>query len=432
MIVFVELIIIVFLLMILNIIGLGQSSPEMMGLAFFVSITFILFHSAKKILSNSSEKIIFWLSYILKIGYLVYIIHGVTLGNPSLDSDAGRFWDVASMYYHNDFQVKYTAFPYLLNWEFHIFGKNIACCLLVNIFSTMITVLIIFDLLNKLGVGRRARLISGSIICFMPYIIVTSLSLLRESYYLIFIAFSELLFYIHLKYKDKAYLFLAVMSTLPVLIMHIGYFPLPMLYFIFSMKHNNYRRRNEQLYLLCEFIVLLLFIYLVTNLNSVSYIFNNNTSSVEDLLKKISGKTYHYSTLNAGSVYLIDMQVSSWDQAILFFIMKVIYYLFSPLPTNWRGFIDVGAFVFDSLIHFYVLIIGIKFFYAKKKASGLNNGCSNIERCMVWIGLWQILTCAVVFALGTSTAGTAIRHRDALVAIEVVILAISLNTKRNL
>lgn len=46
------------------------------------------------------------------------------------------------------------------------------------------------------------------------------------------------------------------------------------------------------------------------------------------------------------------------------------------------------------------------------------------------MGLWQILLCAVVFGLGTTTAGTAIRHRDVLLPIEVFILAICLQNKK--
>ena len=199
-----------------------------------------------------------------------------------------------------------------------------------------------------------------------------------------------------------------------------------------SMKFSKTVTKKELIVAVLQLSILLLFIITVLNVGSIGYIARGGVFSADDVFHRISGESYHRSTLDAGSAYLLNLQAHSWSEAILYTPIKTFYYLFSPLPTNWRGLVDVAAFLLDSCVHFYVIFNAFSYLKQVKRTT-INNsalGNSKIGTYLVRTGVWQILLCAIVFGLGTSTAGTAIRHRDVLLPIEALILSITLQRKK--
>ena len=417
---------------ILKAIGIDKTLPEMIAGCFFVGITLILLILSGKILKNTNERIIFWLSYFLKIIYLTFQLKGVDITNPILDTDAAGFWRVASMYYDGNFGIVYTPFPYVINFEFHIFGKNLACCLLVNCFCSMLMVLVTYEVFNRLKICGKARDIGGYVICLLPFIILTCSLFIREPYYYVFIALSELEFIIHLLSKKRFHLYLAVLLSVPILVMHIGYFPIPLLCFISSIIINKPKNYNDLIKCIFEIAIFALCVILMMNSNSTHYIVNDNTSSAEGMLRKLSGTSYYEDTLNAGSAYLLNLQATTWSRVILYSPIRLVYFLFSPMPTNWRGLTDIITFLLDSIIHFYVLVQSLSYIKMKNRMINLGITENDLKKQIVVIGLWQVLLSSYIFAMGTATAGTAIRHRDVLIPIETIILAVSLSEKKKL
>lgn len=90
------------------------------------------------------------------------------------------------------------------------------------------------------------------------------------------------------------------------------------------------------------------------------------------------------------------------------------YFLFSPLPTNWRGFGDIIAFIIDS--SFYIFLC-----WNIAKNYRFSNKFGNIKLFLL-IGL---SISVFVFAFGTYTAGTALRHRAKLLPMLTVLYAVS-------
>ena len=93
------------------------------------------------------------------------------------------------------------------------------------------------------------------------------------------------------------------------------------------------------------------------------------------------------------------------------------YFLFSPVPWEWRGFKDILAFFIDS-IWYVMLCWGI---YKSKP-----NAFYMVKKGLVI----SLLAVVFIFGLGVSNAGTAMRHRAKLLSFIVVTFCISKSEKQ--
>lgn len=114
-----------------------------------------------------------------------------------------------------------------------------------------------------------------------------------------------------------------------------------------------------------------------------------------------------------GSAYLSEITVRSLRDTIIFLPLKLIYFLFSPLPTNWRGLIDIIPFFIDSIWYFICL------YYIVRRLKKTPYHCFVLAIGIGW------LATAFVFGIGTWTAGTAIRHRNKIFAVLLMLVAAS-------
>lgn len=125
----------------------------------------------------------------------------------------------------------------------------------------------------------------------------------------------------------------------------------------------------------------------------------------------------------AGSAYLTWLNISNPYLLLLFSPLKMFYFLFSPLPPDWRGAMDVIAFVFDSTIYagaFWTIWRGLKHL------------ADPVQKNIVRYLLVSVLAMSFVFGYGTIASGTALRHRCKFFP-ELLVCAIACRSrKRNM
>ena len=87
---------------------------------------------------------------------------------------------------------------------------------------------------------------------------------------------------------------------------------------------------------------------------------------------------------------------------------------------NWRGFLDAFTFITDSMLYLITIIYYLK-----------NKNKLGDKRSLAITLLWMIIGSSLIFGIGVSNAGTAIRHRQKLIPLFLIVLAITKN-KRHL
>ena len=123
----------------------------------------------------------------------------------------------------------------------------------------------------------------------------------------------------------------------------------------------------------------------------------------------------------AGSGYLQSISTTSLGQIIIFLPLFIFYFLYSPTPDMFRGGLDIISFILNSSIYLYFTFSG---FYLYRK---VKNRLTLAEKKIIKYLFISALFTIAVFSIGTRNAGTAIRHRDKIVPLLIVIFAIIKN-----
>jgi hypothetical protein len=92
--------------------------------------------------------------------------------------------------------------------------------------------------------------------------------------------------------------------------------------------------------------------------------------------------------------------------------------LFSPLPFEWRELSDVVVFCVDSL--FYIVLTVMMFLRP------LLGKTVQLKRFLIY----AVLVVTLIFSIGTSNAGTAVRHRAKFLPVMVLAAAVSMQERR--
>lgn len=87
------------------------------------------------------------------------------------------------------------------------------------------------------------------------------------------------------------------------------------------------------------------------------------------------------------------------------------------MPLDWRGIFDIISFFLDSSFYLFTLIYAMN---GLKK----NNRNKNLSIILII----SILATSYIFGIGVSNAGTAIRHRQKIISLFIILLSISGNT----
>jgi hypothetical protein len=112
------------------------------------------------------------------------------------------------------------------------------------------------------------------------------------------------------------------------------------------------------------------------------------------------------------AAYLTDLTMqSTWD-VVWQTLIRLAYFLFTPFPWMIRETIDIIGFI-DALLYVgLVLLISVNWKYI------WSNSLTRIVVLFLAVGL-------VIFALGTSNYGTAIRHRSKFAPLLIVVAVVA-------
>lgn len=350
---------------------------------------------------------------------VLYLDYGQVASILHSGADSEVFYKIALANCQNPgsepfYLTNYTVF---LTYLFKLIGSQRLFAQFINVILGVYTILMADKCLSLFNCSRKRRIHSALLLSFLPNLVIFSSILLRESIIIFFTIWSFYLFLRWIKFWERKSFIYSLMTLTPAVLMHSGMIGIAIGYLL---VYSIYDSRSG-----CIILGYKAWISLILSITVVAYLFlftdilgyfsgvidsTTGTVSTEALIEK--------QNLNdgGGSRYLDWLTIGSLPQLLLYSPLKILYFLFSPIPPDIRGMKDIVAFLIDSV--FYILVLFLIYNKGRKKSFGTYP----IERKTIHLLMTPIWIVIILYSFGTRTAGTAMRHR-ANVFPELVVLS---------
>lgn len=333
-------------------------------------------------------------------------------------TDTERFYrGMVSMARYSNF-VANGNFPITFGYLFrHIGISRLYAEYLIVLFS-VVSIIFTTRAMEVLGAETVNKTIGVICISFLPIQVCMSSVLLRESLVYMFIAMCIYCFSIWYTTGKEAYFIMGLVCLLGSIAYHSGTIGvvvgIVIAHMIYDAKENEMKLSLRSVFV--AILVLLAFLYLYNRYGEILFTKFKGIDSISDIADGTSWGDSSYAQYVGDSRTLLRMIVYSGP--------RIFYFLFSPLPWQWRGITDIIAFFMSSCFYIIVIFKSIRFVFNRQKFS-----CAVENRQIVGIFLLISLIAAFVFSWGTVNSGTAIRHRDKLACIYCVMISLESKMK---
>ena len=263
--------------------------------------------------------------------------------------------------------------------------------------------------MKELGVERKIRENSMYILCLLPDFAILSVVFRRESLIAMFVAISLYSFSLWLKRKKEWYFWGAFVAVLLSATVHSGTVAIAVGYIVIRVVYSN---RQEKLKLSASGIamaVLLLFVmtFLYNNYGDLLFGKIPDIENISDIAGMSTRGGSSYAQYVGNSNTPLNM--------LIYTVPRMVYFLFSPFPWQWRGVEDIIAFCFSALYYALVLVRVIRY---------LAKGEQENRQYVILFLILAICT-AFVFGWGVTNTGTATRHREKATVLYAVLYGLS-------
>ena len=225
--------------------------------------------------------------------------------------------------------------------------------------------------------------------------------------------------------NNRINIFLTVLFILLSSLFHSGMIIGLLVYgyvFLFLDVKNyrfDYSFKRLTLFFICFGLLLTIIANDLSILNgkfSILQTYGNNLSLIEKY------QSYSEVTEEGGSTYLKNYKISSAVGLITLVPLKLIYFVFSPMPYDIRGIGDLTAILIDSSFYYFLIF---KIFRSRKLI------IDTYFRIFPKIFFILFLIVSLGFALGTENTGTAMRHRAKIFPALLMVVVFIESIKQN-
>ncbi len=345
-----------------------------------------------------------WL-FIIFAGFAVrLVILFLDLYVPSVNifssgTDTEYFHEVSVLVANGQYPLDQTHTVYVpfLSGLYYMIGDQRAYSQFLNIACWVFSAVYLFKALNYLQIEKKLTFIALLIFTMMPNSIFMSSILLREA---LIIFFTTVSLYYFLRWTaERNFLFFgwAVLLAILAMMFHSGMVGLVLVYvvtFFWLEKGSIGKKITTPLIYLLFFSALGVVVFLNAEVFLSKFIDSEGTTVEYEIFAE------------GGSVYLASFSGWSGAAALLVAPLKMFYFLFSPLPLDWRGLGDMVSFLFDSSV--YLFLVGATIYGLIKSDMPL--------RTKIFIVLVLGMT-IFIYSYGTQSAGTAMRHRNKIIPL---------------
>jgi hypothetical protein len=365
-------------------------------------------------------KLIFLGAFFTRVLFMVWDLYarGIFL-LPNSGGDSEMFYDYSIAISENISKIGSMEggfYSKIVGFIFFLIGPQRMFAQYLNVLIGLSVVFIIYKILKMLDVKPRIIMPIILIAAFFPNSMIMSAIFLREIIPTFFVVCSIYYFIKWFKLGKYANMFISLFMLGFASMFHSGVigilFGYTFVFLFYKIEIKAYRFNTRTVFV---FLILL-------TLGTLAYTYFNETLLAK--FNKVEDISDIYQVANSrlgGSAYLNNIQINNPLQLVIYGPIKTFYFLTSPLPMNWRGGMDIFTFISDSSLYLLTLLYAIKY-----KKWIIEN------KSLVFALILIIIGVSFIFGIGVSNAGTAIRHRQKIFPIFLILLALIMNGKHKL
>lgn len=351
------------------------------------------------------------LGYLFRIALMLWNLYGKSIYMLPYNGKDSEAYYHGSVWHSQGIETTYGGmFSIVMGWLYSLCGttSRLFGQFVIVLFSVA-TMHVTVAIIDELGIDKKNRKIGMSILCLLPVLAILCSVFTRESIITMFISISLYCFVLWIKRKNEVYFLLAFAFVFCASSFHGGTAAMAIGYIIVKMIYNN---REEKLKITPSGIIVTTVLLFV-----MVFLFNNYGG---ELFGKVQGvediSDIANESIKGGSSYAAYVGDSSTPlNMVIYTIPRIVYFLFSPFPWQWRGLGDIIAFCFSAMFYAASLVRAIRYLLK-----------GNQKNRRIIIVLLILAACMVfVFGWGVANTGTATRHRDKVIALYVVLYILS-------
>lgn len=357
------------------------------------------------------------IGYLFRLFLLFFDIYGRQIYVlPNASADADMFYEEAVLFVTTRTMGTHGKYFSMLMGEiFSFIGTSKLFGQYILMLFSIVSIIMLAYVLKELDIKNEVIYGVVGLVGLLPNFAILSSVFLRESIVTMLISISLYCYAIWIKRGSEVAFVMSLVVCLCGAVFHSGSIGLIIGFVIARMFYDkpsgDIRLRVGNV----GFAVLLFFALSFLYLNYGNVFFGKllNIENISDIGSTVERGGSSYARYVGNSSNPLNM--------IIYTIPRIIYFLFSPFPWQWRGISDVIAFVFSAVFYFISV---------KNIIQELFNG--EFKNKNVAILFLIIALCGTfVFAWGTTNTGTASRHRDKMIILYSVLYAISRENREN-
>ena len=388
------------------------SSPVSIILIFLFSVAFTIDTHKLKCFYWCRQELL--LAYYWRLFLLFFDVYGRNVYHlPNSGADSSKFFRI-SIQVALGGKNTMGAFSLCMGTIFRWMGISQLYGQFIIMLSSMITIIVFIKILEIMDLDIINRKSALFIVGILPNFAILSVLFLREAFVTMFVSLSLYFFIKWFNGRTVFWLVLAVVADIFACSYHSGCVGIIIGIIIVLFLYDNRSKKFHLAFKNVMFSMSLAFLLTYFFLN-YSEMLLSKIGNIEDVSDIANTLDYGDSTY---AQYVGDS--SSISNMVKYTIPRIVYFLFSPFPWQWRGLSDIIAFLFSSLFYFISIYSAVKNYFSYTKSN----------RNMV-IAIIILTACIVfIFSWGVANTGTAARHRDKMVILIATLLALSMNRDR--
>lgn len=349
------------------------------------------------------------LGYLFRVGLLLMDIFGRSIFVlPNASSDDEMFYWGAVRYARYGGWTR-TNYPKVMGVLFRYIGTNRLYGQFISMLFAILALVLLAYALRELDISDSTKYRVFQVVCLLPNFAILSVLFMREALITMFMTASFYSFICWVKRKKERYYLYALLWVLPAAWFHSGVVAALIGYMAIRFIYDN---RQGALHITATsvflgFVLVMAAAFLFLNYGDAFLGKFAGVDSLEDIANTNDAGGSSYAQYVGNSSSPLSMAIYT--------LPRMIYFLFSPFPWQWRGISDLIAFFFSGL--YYLIVIISAFRYLRDKNAP--------NHAVVFALLVLALVTAFVFGWGTSNTGTASRHRDKLITLFAMLWATS-------